>query len=200
VEHAGLTRLRWRLRGALQWPVFALLIVVDAVLLSVLPISGDGPDAFAAVVLALFFNLVAVAALGPVLGWLWRRRRPDLPKVVARDSGGTVALLVMTGVLVVIGVVHHSVRADAHQRLVDQALAAVRYIGHQTDPSYRQYERHLDEIDTIPFGGGLYRTCIPGDDPARPLCLFVRADLSPPDIREDPSRAPNQTYVQYSDR
>jgi hypothetical protein len=200
MEHASLTRLRWRLRGAWMWPSFVLLVVVDAVLLSVLPIAGDGPDAFAAVVLALFFNLVAVGAVGPALGWLRRRRRPDLPKVVARDQGGTAALVAMTGVLVAIGVVHHSVRADTHARLVAQALAAVRYIGHQTDPSYRQFEKHLDEIDTIPFGGGLYRTCIPGDDPARPLCLFVRTDLSPPDITEDPSRAPNQTYVQYSGR
>src|SRR5690606_33397144 len=56
MERATLTRLRWRLRGAWQWPLFAVLLAADTVLLHELPIAGDGPDWFAAAVLALFFN------------------------------------------------------------------------------------------------------------------------------------------------
>ena len=37
-----LRRLRWRLRGAWLWPTFAVAMVVDAVLLHMLPIAGDG--------------------------------------------------------------------------------------------------------------------------------------------------------------
>ena len=51
MERASLTRLRWRLRGAWQWPTFVVLLVVNAVLLSELPLAGEsGPDPFAAVV------------------------------------------------------------------------------------------------------------------------------------------------------
>lgn len=201
MERASLTRLRWRLRGAWQWPTFAVLLVGNAVLLSVLPLSGDsGPDPFAAVVLALFFNLVAIAVLGPALGWLWRRRRPDLPAVVARDRGGTVGLVIVTVVLAAIGFGHHSSLVDQQAQLAAQAVVLARYVGHRDGPEYRQYRGHLDQIDTVRFGDDLYRTCVPGDDPYRALCLFVRTDQSPPGITEDTSRAPNTTYVRSDGR
>jgi hypothetical protein len=201
MERASLTRLRWRLRGAWQWPTFGVLLVVDAVLLSVLPIAGDrGPDAFAAVVLALFFNLVAVAVLGPAFGWLWRRRRPELPGVVARDRGGTAGLVLVTAVLAGTGIGHRSAVTDQREELAVQVLVVARYVGHRTEPEYRQYRAHLDEMNTISLGAGLYRTCVPGDDPARALCLFVHTDEAPPGVTEDPSRAPNATYVQRDGR
>lgn len=200
MERASLTRLRWRLRGAWQWPTFAALLVVDVVLLHELPVAGDGPDLFAAVVLALFFNLVAVGALGPALGWLWRRRRPELPSIVARDRGGTAALVLVTAALAGVGIDHHAARADQQQELARQAPAVASYLGHRTGPEYRQYRDHLDQIDTMPFGDDLYRTCVAGDDPTRALCLFVRTDQSPPGVTEDTSRAPNATYVQAEGR
>jgi len=196
MERASLRRLRWRLRGAWQWPTFAALLVVDAILLTVLPIAGDGPDLFAAVVLALFFNLVAVGVLGPALGWVWRRRRPELPTVVARDRGGTAGLVLVTAVLVALGIGHHAARADQREELAVQVLVVARYVGHRTEPEYRQYRAHLDEMDTMPFGDDLYRACVPGDDPQRALCLFIRTDQSPPGVTEDPSRAPNASYGQ----
>ncbi len=198
MERASLTRLRWRLRGAWQWPAFVVLLLVDAALMHLLPIAGDGTDLFAAVVLALLFNLVAVAALAPAFGWLWRRRRPDLPIVVARDRGGTLAVVLVTVAVAAAGIGHHARVGDQRQQLALQAMAVARYVGHRTEPSYRQYRAHLDAMDTIPFGDGLYRTCVPGDDPSRALCLFVRTDQSPPGVTEDPSREPNATFVQSS--
>jgi hypothetical protein len=201
MERASLRRLRWRLRGAWQWPTFAVALVVNAVLVSELPMAGDsGPDPFAAGVLALFFNLVAIAVLGPAIGWWWRRWRPDLPVVVARDRGGTAGLVIVTVLLAAIGIGHHSSLVDQREELAAQALVVARYVGHRTDPAYRQYREHLDEIDTMRFGDDLYRTCVPGDDPARALCLFVRTDQSPPGVTEDSSRAPNATYVQTDGR
>jgi hypothetical protein len=201
MERASLTRLRWRLRGAWQWPTFAALLVGNAVLLTQLPLAGDrGPDLFAAIVLALFFNLLAIAVLGPALGWLWRRRRPELPKVVARDRGGTAGLVIVTAVLAAIGIGHHSRVVDQREELAVQVLVVARYVGHRTEPEYRQYRDHLDQIDTMRFGDDLYRTCVPADDPSRALCLFVHMDQSPPGVTEDPSRAPNATYVQTDGR
>ena len=48
------------------------------------------------------------------------------------------------------------------------------------------------------FGKDLYRTCVPGEDPDRWLCLFVFTDQNPPGLREDTNRAPNSTYGPYT--
>src|SRR4051812_17810009 len=41
VESVRWRRLRWRLRGAWQWPAFAVLTVVDALLVARLPFQGE---------------------------------------------------------------------------------------------------------------------------------------------------------------
>src|SRR6478735_3878658 len=89
VESVRWRRLRWRLRGAWQWPVFAVLTVLDAMLVAWLPFQGEGGDIWGAVLLVGFVNLLAVALVAPFLGMAVRRRRPDLPRVVARDYAGT---------------------------------------------------------------------------------------------------------------
>src|SRR4051794_39915697 len=106
MERVWLSRLRWRIRGAWQWPSFVALTLVDAVLLHQLPIAGEGPDWVPAVLLAMFFNLLAVAVVGPLLGLALRRRRPDLPRVVATDYGGTAALVGTAALLAGIGLAH----------------------------------------------------------------------------------------------
>lgn len=193
MEQVWASRLRWRLRGAWQWPLFGALVVVDAVVLHVLPLAGDrGPGAIGALLLAGFFNLVAVAVAGPLGGLLVRRRRPDLPAMVASDYAGTAAMLVVTGLLVALGAAHKPV-AEADREALAAGLSRVRaYVGHNAPLEYR---RHVDEATSMRFGQDLYRTCVPGDRPRRALCLFVSTDENPPGIRVDPSRAPNATYL-----
>ncbi len=41
-------------------------------------------------------------------------------------------------------------------------------------------------------GPGLYRTCVPGPDPARSLCVIVKTDQSPPGVTRDTSQEPNR--------
>ena len=43
VERLWWPRLRWRMRGAWQWPAFAVLTLLDGVLLTKLPFYGRGP-------------------------------------------------------------------------------------------------------------------------------------------------------------
>src|SRR4051812_50151614 len=82
-------RLRWRLRGAMLWPAFMVAVVVEAVLLDRLPVSGDdGPGLFAAVLLAGFANLLLVAVAPPLAGRWLRRRRPGVPPGIATDRAG----------------------------------------------------------------------------------------------------------------
>ena len=68
VERLWVRRLRWRMRGAWQWPAFAVLTTIDAVLLTRLPFYEDGPGTLVAgMLLAGFANLLAVALIGPLL-------------------------------------------------------------------------------------------------------------------------------------
>jgi hypothetical protein len=181
-------RLRWRMRGAWQWPAFALLTVVDAVIISVLPPAGEGLGLFPAFLLAGFFNLFAVAVAAPLTGLLLRRRRPSLPKVVADDRAGTVMLLLVTLVLVAAGVAHHPSVRDAQDDFARQQAAVRRYV-HTQAPA--QYLRHLAQMDTWKQGPDLYRTCVPGDDPRRHLCLIVDTSGSNVGLRRDPDQQPN---------
>ncbi|MGI8624178.1 MAG: hypothetical protein ACR2NB_12005, partial [Solirubrobacteraceae bacterium] len=80
MHRVSLTRLRWRLRGAWQWPVFVALTAVEGVTLNALPISGRGPGGVVpGLLLATGLNLIVVAGLAPLTARLVRRRRPDLP-------------------------------------------------------------------------------------------------------------------------
>ena len=100
------TRMRWRMRGAWLWPSFIILTLAEGVALEVLPISGDGPGGvLPGVLLAGFANLILIAAAAPLAGRWLRKRRPDLPRVVAQNYAGTGLLLgcsaaVLAGVMI----------------------------------------------------------------------------------------------------
>jgi hypothetical protein len=189
MDRVWLTRLRWRLRGAVLWPAFALLTAVDAVLLARLPVYGTGPDgAVPALLLSGALNLVCVAVLAPAGGWLLRRRRPDLPRPVAADVAGTAALLALALGLVVAGAAHRSeVRAE-RRALAAQASAVARYV-HAQEP---RYVRGLPYMDTVRLGKDQYRSCVPGPDPDRWLCVIVDTDQDPPGVSRDGDATPNR--------
>src|SRR5690348_3578275 len=114
--------MRWRMRGAWQWPVFCVLTVVDAAVLSLLPFYGDGPGGIVpALLVAAFFNIVAVAVLAPAAGRLLRRRRPDLPRMVATNYAGTTLVVAIFAALLIGGLAHRPA-ADASAR--DRAAVA----------------------------------------------------------------------------
>jgi hypothetical protein len=187
VESARWRRLRWRLRGAWQWPAFVGLTVVDAVLVARLPFSGDGADAIGAMLLAGLFNLLAVALLAPVFGMLLRRRRRDLPLMIARDYAGTALLVAITFGLVAGGVFHRSeVTAErADQRAV---FAAVHDYVVQSEP---RFVDGLGSMSTWRLETDHYRVCVPGPEKL-PICLLVNTDQSPAGVKRDATREPNE--------
>ena len=189
VESVWRSRLRWRLRGALLWPLFVLLTIVDAILLGRLPIAGDGgTDLVPALLLAGFFNIIVVALLGPLAAELVRRRRPDLPRVVAQDYTGRVGLVLVTLGFLAGGIAHHSEVQDAADDHAAQLGAALRVVDRRAPP---EFQGHPEQATTLKLGDELFRTCVPGPDPKRWFCVYVRTDTRPPGITIDDNRESN---------
>jgi hypothetical protein len=187
-------RLRWRLRGAWQWPAFVALTLVDGIALVVLPPYDGAPEnVFPGVLLAGFVNLLAVAVVAPAAGLLLRRARPDLPRLIASNYAGGWLLAAITALLLTAGLLHRSAVEEEEAR--EQAVATAMH-----DFVVRQEPRlrgSLGTIDLIRIDRDYYRACIPGDDPRHWLCLFVSTDQHPPGVTRDPEEVPNSSYRPY---
>jgi hypothetical protein len=191
VEPLWRSRVRWRLKGALLWPAFWALTLLDTLLLGELPIAGDdGTDLVPALLLSGFFNLLAVAVVAPLGAVALRRRRRDLPREIAFDRAGTALLLCVTGGLVVGGLIHRGELRENRHDLAVQRLAAVEFMERRAPPEYR---RSLPATTTIKMEDELFRTCTPGDDPDRWFCVYVATDTSPPGVVADGNRESNDS-------
>jgi hypothetical protein len=176
-----------------MWPAFAVLTLADGLILHWLPFGGDGWDVVPCLIAAGFANLVVVAVLGPGAGFLWRRRfRPDLPQMIAADYAGTALLLVLTLAYVAGGLIHRPL-IDEKNADRESELAAARAYFISSAPA--EYQRNLARVDTLKLQADLYRTCVPGPDPDRALCVFVSTDTAPPGIRADPNRETNTSFA-----
>jgi hypothetical protein len=187
----ALRRLRWRMRGAWQWPAFVGLTALDAVVLTRLPFYADGPGGVVpGLLVAAFANLLAVGLLAPPAGRLLRARRPDLPALVARNYAGTTLLVGLAVLLVAGGVAHRSTRAaEAADR--SAALAGVHDYVVTQQPALA---RRLAATDIVRLEARLYRACVPTASAGRWMCLFVSTDQRPPGITRDTAVEPNSEY------
>jgi len=184
--------MRWRMRGAWLWPVFIALTIAEGVALHLLPVTGDGPGGVVpGVLLAGFANLIAVAVITPLAGARLRRRRPDLPRVVADDYAGTALLCAGALALVAAGLIHRPQVLD-ERRDRGALLGAVHdYVVAQA-PTYRS---GIGATEAVRLEHDLYRACVPGPDPKRWLCLFVSTDQRPAGVTLDADRSPNERVV-----
>lgn len=195
MERATYHRLRWRMRGAWMWPAFVVLTAVDAVLLHELPVAGEGTAPVAGLLLSGFLNLLVVAVAAPLAGRLVvRRRRPDLPAVVATDYAGAALVVAVAVVLALGGLLHRPAVQRVQHDLRDQAAAARRYLLTSAPSRARA---HLDAATTLQLSDRFYRTCVPDGRPGRAFCVFVRTAQDPPVVRPDPDRTPNAAYRQF---
>jgi hypothetical protein len=193
MEAMWTSRLRWRLRGAWMWPAFVVFTVLDGILIHVQPIAGDATAIVPAFLLAGFFNLVAVAVVAKMAGWVVRRRwRPDLPRAVAQDYAGTALLFVVAAGIFAAGLAHQDAAEESKADFSAQSMAVRRWAAATAPPAYR---RNIDRADTLKLDTDLYRTCLPGPDPTRALCVYVNTDRHPAGIRRDPSREPNESFA-----
>jgi len=194
VERLWWPRLRWRMRGAWQWPAFAAFTVIDGVLLSELPFYDNGTGSVVGgMLLAGFANIIAIAVLAPFVGRRLRRRRPDLPRLVAGDYAGTALLAALAVALLIGGLLHRPAVAAEREELAAVAVVTHEYVMSQ-EP---EYERGLGSIDVLRVEEDLYRSCVPGADPDRWLCMFVTTRQMPPGVTVDTDRAPNSAYRRH---
>ncbi|QEC46946.1 hypothetical protein FSW04_04630 [Baekduia soli] len=185
-------RLRWRLRGAWQWPVFVVATVVDAVVLARLPFAGGRSDLLGSVLAAGFMNLIVIAVVSRAGGALLRRRRPQLPREIAADHAGTAGLAGLAVLLVVGGLLHRPALTAGDATRAEAVAAARAYAAHHAPA---EYAGNLGRSDTWTQASYLYRTCFPGADPRRDWCVIVRTDEPSPVVRRDPDQRPNATIA-----
>ena len=131
--------------------------------------------------------------IAPLVGLRVRRRRPDLPRLIASDYAGTAVLALICAGFLAGGIVHRPAVNAERAELAAVAASTHDYVIAQ-EPTYR---RGLAAVDAMRIEEDLYRSCVPGPDPQRWLCLFVTTDQSPPGVTADPDRAPNAAYRRH---
>jgi hypothetical protein len=175
MDSGWLSRFRWRRRGAWLWPAFVVLALVDAAIGHLLPPVGEKQTIVAAALAGLVLNLIAVILLSRPLGALLRRRRPDLPRTVARDYGGTTAVVLVSVALLGAGLAHRSTVTSEQSAMHDAIVRAQAYIG---DRAPDQFKRNVDVVDTFAIQpGAIYRICVPSRAGSRTYCVVVNTQL-----------------------
>ena len=188
-----LSRLRWRLRGAWQWPAFAILTVVDAFVVHWMPFSGhDGSDVVAGFIICGFLNLGLVAVGAPLLGRAVRKRSPQLPASVAADRAAVLLMGGLTAILLVAGVAHHGAvgAADDDEHA---AISSAREFARVHAPD--RFLGGIGRENVLDTGARLYRICLAGPDPKRNFCMFVDFDGDAPRVHVDSDQSPNSVLA-----
>lgn len=175
MEAAWLARMRWRRRGAWLWPTFVVTTVLDGVLLHALPAAGTTQTLVGGILAGMVFNVLAVLLLSRPLGAVVRRARPDMPVSVARNYGGTFAVLLVSAAMLAVGVAHHSTLVAQQRTLDDAIMRAEAYIGDRAPAEFRVNVTHTNTYTIQP--GAVYRTCVPNRAGTRTYCVIVKTNL-----------------------
>jgi hypothetical protein len=188
------SRLRWRLRGAMQWPAFVLFTLIDAVVIAELPPSVvREPNLIVGLLAATFGNLVLIGAVAPFLAKRMAERESDQTgREVLQDRIATVALAVGLLACLVSGLANRPVivsETEATEEVGRQLRAYVERSGSD------ELRRNLETANTIRLSEGYFRVCIARDDRHRNFCLFIDTEKDPPEVRRDPSAQPNAGFA-----
>jgi hypothetical protein len=197
MEGAWLARARWRRRGAWLWPTFAAAVILDAGIVHMLPIVGHEQSIFGGLVAGMICSLLAVLLGSRPLGALLRRRRPDLPAMIARDYGGTVAVLAVSALILTGGLLHRSTIDRQNSMLRDAIVRAEAYIGAHAPADFAVNAAHTD---TFTIQQGVYRTCAPSRDVGtRYYCVIVKTALPLAQSVVFSGSEPNATFADGAD-
>jgi hypothetical protein len=203
-ERFWTSRLRWRLRGSMQWPAFVVLTIVDGAVLDQLPpLSTTGLNFIEGVLIATFANLFIVGAVAP---WLARRladRRAaalatagapaptQADREVLQDRTATALLVAGLAAVIVSGLANRPVIVSETDATEANANALTRYVERSGND---ELVRNRETANTIRLGEGYFRNCIARDDRERYFCVFIDTREDPPEVVVDDSAEPNTVY------
>jgi Kef-type K+ transport system membrane component KefB len=175
MDGAWLARARWRWRGAWLWPAFVITAVLDGAIARARPFAGDSQGFLGGMLAGLIINLVVVVCCSGVLAKMLRRRRTDVPVAVARNYGGTFAVVTVSVLLAAIGLGRHSGIVARQRALSDAIVRAAAFIGDHAPATFRVDATRTDTF-TIQ-AGEIYRTCVSSQDGRRAYCVIVKPRL-----------------------
>jgi len=206
-ERFWTSRLRWRLRGASQWPTFVVLTIVDGFVLDALPpistADGTGLNLIEGVLIATFANLVLVGAVAP---WLARRladRRAAALAVagaqpptqaerdVLQDRTATALLIAGLAAVIVSGLANRPVIVSETDATEAAGRAVLEYVERSGNAELR---RNAETANILKQGDDYFRICIARDDRESFFCLLVDTDYDPPKVTKDPSAESNEAF------
>ncbi len=171
MDAAWIARARWRYRGAWMWPAFLATAIADGLIGSALPVSPPRQSIAAGIVVGLVLNLICIVLLSRPAGALLRRVRGDMPRVVARNYGGTFCVLLVCVGFVGIGLAKRSTIEHDQSTMRDAVVRAASYIG---DHAPAQFASQAAFTDTLVIqAGSIYRTCVANAAATRYYCVVV---------------------------
>jgi hypothetical protein len=203
-------RLLWRLRGAWQWPTFAVLTVVGGVLLNRLPPLGTvRMDLALGLIIATFGNLFLVGVVAPFLTRKLTQRRelvladaaqahadpavpPEVEREVLQDRIGTALLVAGVFGILVSGLANRPVtvsETEATEEVGRQIRAYVMRSGSE------ELRRNLETANTRRLDDGYFRVCVARDDRRRYVCLFVDTNEDPATVVRDRDARSNADFA-----
>jgi hypothetical protein len=183
-----------------MWPAYAVLTLLDALILHELPPVNADVDIVLGLIVASFGNLFLMSAVAPWLGRrLAARERaaggngvPLSVRVeVLKDRTAAVLLALATLGLVVAGL---AARPLIVSETEDTQRNAELVREHVFAEAPHEIQRNIDTANTVKLEDGYFRTCVNYDERDRAYCLFVDVDAEPPIVRPDPSTLPNQEF------
>ncbi|MBA2421470.1 MAG: hypothetical protein H0V57_10135 [Thermoleophilaceae bacterium] len=193
-ERFWVARARWRLRGAMLWPAFVVLTLVDGLVLyrlSPVGLAFSDLPGFAFIV-ATFGNLFLVAAIAP---WMTRRlagrRVPppvDVEREVLKDRVGTALLVAGLVGVIAAGLGNRQVVVSETEATERNAAALTDYVMRSGNP---ELTRNRETANTHPLSEGYFRTCVARDNRQRAFCFYIDTNKQPTEVRRDDSQVPN---------
>lgn len=191
-ERFWVARARWRLRGAMLWPAFVVLTLLDGfVLYRLSPVGFDFKDPIAPIILATFGNLFLIAVVSPLLARRLIARRQEASTVereVLQDRVGTALLAVGLVGVIAAGLGNRQVVVSETEDTERNAQALSRYIAHSGNP---ELVRNRETANTHRLSEGYFRTCVARDDRRRAFCFYIDTKRRPVEVRPDRSQVPN---------
>jgi hypothetical protein len=193
-ERFWASRLRWRLRGAMQWPAFVFFTLLDGVVIAELPPAViKEPNLIVGVLAATFGNLVLIGAVAPFLARRLAEREADQTgREILQDRVATVLLAVGLLACLVSGLANRPVIVSETEDTEEVGRQLRAYVERSGSEELR---RNLETANTIRLSEGYFRVCIARDERRRYFCLFVDTGKDPTQVRRDPSAQPNAGFA-----